>query len=298
MFEGKNVRVGIAPIGWTNDDLPSLGADTPGEQVMSEAALAGYVGCGVGHKFPRDPATLRRALALRNLQVCGIWTSLQFTRKAMHDQTVRAFRDQMDYMKAVGATDLVCAELGHAVHQQPIDVLPNKPVFDDAQWRAMVDGLHQVARIAKDAGMRVCYHPHVGTGVQTAPEIDRLMADTDPDLVGLLYDPGHLHYGGADPIEVGRKHGRRINHVHLKDVRQPVLERAEREGMSFLDSVIEGVFTVPGDGDLDFVTIMRVLDEAGFEGWLEVEAEQDPAKADPLDYAIKARSFLRDVAGV
>ena len=235
MFEGRKVRVGIAPIGWTNDDLPSLGGDTPGEQVMSEAALAGYVGCGVGHKFPRDPATLRRALALRGLEVCGVWTSLQFTRNAMHDQTIRSFRDQMNYMKAVGATDLVCAELGHAVHQQAIDVLPNKPVFDDTQWKAMIAGLHEIGRIAKEAGMSVSYHPHVGTGVQTLPEIDRLMADTDPALVGLLYDPGHLHYGGADPIEVGRRHGRRITHVHLKDVRQKVLDQAKREGMSFLD---------------------------------------------------------------
>jgi inosose dehydratase len=298
MFEGRRVRLGIAPIGWTNDDLPSLGGDTPGEQVMSEAALAGYVGCGIGHKFPRDPAALRRALALRGLEVCGVWTSLQFTRNAMHAQTIRSFRDQMNYMKAVGATDLVCAELGHAVHQQPIDVLPNKPVFTDTQWKAMVDGLHEIGRIAKQAGMSVSYHPHVGTGVQTLPEIDRLMADTDPGLVGLLYDPGHLHYGGADPIEVGRRHGRRITHVHLKDVRQEVLDRAKREGMSFLDSVIAGVFTVPGDGNLDYVEIMRGLDAAGFEGWLEVEAEQDPAKADPLEYATKARTFLRDVAGI
>jgi inosose dehydratase len=298
MFDGRRVRVGIAPIGWTNDDLPSLGGDTPGEQVMSEAALAGYVGCGVGHKFPRDPAALKRALALRGLEVCGVWTSLQFTRNAMREQTIRSFSDQMNYMKAVGATDLVCAELGHAVHQQPIDVLPNKPVFNDEQWKAMIAGLHEVGRIARRAGMSVSYHPHVGTGVQTLPEIDRLMADTDPDLVGLLYDPGHLHYGGADPIEVGRRHGRRITHVHLKDVRQEVLDRAKREGMSFLESVIAGVFTVPGDGNLDYVEIMRVLDKSGFEGWLEVEAEQDPAKADPLEYAIKARTFLREVAGV
>ena len=215
---------------------------------MSEAALAGYVGCGVGHKFPRDPATLRRALKARGLEVCGVWTSLQFTRKAMHDQTIRSFREQMNYMKAVGATDLVCAELGHAVHQQAIDVLPNKPVFDDAQWRAMVEGLHEIGRIAQDAGMSVSYHPHTGTGVQTLPEIDRLMADTDPKLVGLLYDPGHLHYGGADPVEVVSKHGRRITHVHLKDVRQDVLDRAKKEGMSFLDAVVAGVFTVPSDG--------------------------------------------------
>lgn len=297
MFERDRIRLGIAPIGWTNDDRAGLGDEFTYQQVMSEAALAGFEGCGVGHKFPTDPSILNRELSLRGLGVTSRWATLQFTRNAMRERTIAEARGHIAFLKEVGARDLVCAELGHSVHQQPVAVFPNKPVFGDEQWRALVDGLHEVGRMCRENGMVLCYHPHTGTGVQGYDEIARLVEGTDPELVSLLYDTGHLYFCGVDPMRVVRDFGARVAHVHLKDVRQGVMDQVVRDRESFLDGVVAGVFTVPGDGAIDFRPILSALADQGFEGWLEVEAEQDPAKANPLQCARQARAHLRDILG-
>jgi inosose dehydratase len=190
------------------------------------------------------------------------------------------------------------AEQGHSIQGQDRPVFADKPVFDDGAWRRLVDGLNEMGRIAARKGMTLTYHHHMGTGVQTAEEIDRLMAATDPALVSLLLDTGHLTYAGIDPAAVLRKHLRRVRHVHLKDVRRPVLDRVRPEGWSFLRSVREGVYTVPGDGCVDFEPVFQLLADARYQGWMVVEAEQDPAKANPLEYALKARRFIREKAGI
>jgi inosose dehydratase len=160
----------------------------------------------------------------------------------------------------------------------------------------MVDGINRLGEIAHREGMRVCYHHHMGTGVQTRAEVDRFLQDTDPAYVHLLLDTGHLTWAGDDPLALARDHAPRIKHVHLKDIRRPVMEDANLRGMSFLEAVQAGVFTVPGDGDIDFPPILQTLADSGYEGWLVVEAEQDPAKAHPLTYAKKARAYLSEVA--
>jgi inosose dehydratase len=215
----------------------------------------------------------------------------------MEDRTVESFRQQMAFIKEMGGSDVVVAELGHAVHQQPVFVLANKPVFSEEQWSRMVEGLNRLGRMAAEDDMRLCYHHHMGTGVQTRSEVDRLMDDTDPEVVHLLLDTGHLFWAGDDPLDMARAYAGRIRHVHLKDIRRDVLERCMEQKMSFLESVMEGAFTVPGDGVIDFEPIFRTLADAGYEGWLIVEAEQDPNKANPLEYAMKARSYLREVIG-
>lgn len=298
MFDPERVWLGIAPTGWTNDDLPSLGGETSFEQCVSEMALAGFAGCGLGHKAPEDPALLKAALDLRGLRVSGLWFGSWFTVEAMYEQTLERFREVAALLQAVGATDVVMAEMGHAVHLSPVAVLPNSPHFDDRAWRALVDGLHALGREAVERGLRISYHPHVGTGVERAAEIDRLMEDTDPALVTLLFDSGHLAYAGEDPVEIVRRHGDRISHVHLKDVRRPVLEAARERGSSFLQSVLDGVFTIPGQGDVDFPAVLRALAGVGFEGWMVVEAEQDPAVAIPLEQAKLARAYLRSITGL
>jgi len=298
VFDRSRVSIGITPTGWTNDDFPTVGADISFEQCVSEIALAGFEGCSVGHKFPNDPNELRAALELRGLRVSEPWVSTYFTVEDMHAQTVDNFRAQLRFIQAVGGTDLGTAELGHAVHQQPIAVLSNKPVFSDAQWGAMVEGLNALGAEATAAGMRLCYHHHMGTGVQSRAEIDRLLADTDPDAVHLLVDTGHLTWAGADPLALVRDHFARIKHIHLKDIRRPVLEDVTRRGLSFGAAIDAGVFTVPGDGDIDFVPILEELDRRGYTGWLVVEAEQNPQHAHPLTYAKKARAYLRDVTGL
>lgn len=298
MFAPGKILLGITPTGWTNDDLPGLGDEIGFEQCVSEIALAGYQGCSVGHKFPADPAQLRAALELRGLRVSEPWHSTYFTLAEMERQTVEGFRRRMEFVATMGGTDVVLAELGHAVHQQPVALKPNKPVFDADQWGRLVEGLDSLGQMATEAGLRLCYHHHMGTGVQTREEVDRLMADTDPAHVHLLFDTGHLYWSGDDPLKLVSAHAQRIKHVHLKDIRRGIMEDCDRRGLSFLQSVEEGVFTVPGDGDIDFVPILSALANSGYEGWLVVEAEQDPAKAHPLTYALKARRYLREVAGL
>lgn len=297
LFDRDKVYLGITPTGWTNDDKPGIGDDIPFEQCVSEMALAGFEGCSVGHKYPKDPGVLKRELDLRGLRVSEPWASTYFTVEEMEDRTVESFREQMAFIKEMGGSDVVVAELGHAVHQQPVFVLANKPVFSDEQWGSMVEGLNRLGRMAAEDDMRLCYHHHMGTGVQTRSEVDRLMNDTDPEVVHLLLDTGHLYWAGDDPLDMARAHAGRIRHVHLKDIRQDILGRCMERKMSFLESVMEGAFTVPGDGVIDFEPIFRTLADAGYEGWLVVEAEQDPHKANPLEYAMKARSYLREVIG-
>jgi len=296
--DGERVSLGITPTGWTNDDMPALGNEIAFEQCVSEMALAGYEGCSVGHKYPTDPAVLRAALELRGLRVSEPWHSTYFTVHGMDDRNIEGFKSQMAFIGEMGGTDIGLAELGHAVHQQPVALKANKPVFDDEQWKAMVEGLNHLGSLAADDGMRLCYHHHMGTGVQTREEVDRLMAETDPELVHLLFDTGHIYWSGDDPLELARAHAGRIKHVHLKDIRRERMDDCDGRGASFLDGVLEGVFTVPGDGDIDFEPILATLDEAGFEGWLIVEAEQDASKAHPLTYAKKAREHLREIAGI
>ncbi|MEN7546310.1 myo-inosose-2 dehydratase [Rapidithrix thailandica] len=298
MFDESKVFFGITPTGWTNDDNPLIGADISFEQCVSEMALAGFVGCSVGHKYPTDIQELQSALNLRGLRVSEPWASLFFTMNEMYDQTITYFNRQLDFIKTMGGTDLVVAELGHAVHQQSVAVLPNSPTFTEDQWQSLITGLNEIGEIAYNQNMKVCYHPHVGTGVERKPEIDRLMESVDPNLVHLLLDTGHLYYAGENPLEITELYADRIKHCHLKDIRQEVLDSSIQRGLSFLQSVEEGVFTVPGDGVIDFQPIFQVLSDHGYEGWLVVEAEQDPEKATPLLYAQMARTYLKEVTGI
>lgn len=297
MFDGDRVSFGITPTGWSNDDFPDIGEDICFEQSVSEMALAGFDGCSVGHKFPTDPENLHRALGLRGLRVSEPWASTFFTAAGMRERTLAGFRRQLEFMRAVGGDEIVIAELTRAVHQQPVALRANKPVFDDAEWARLLAGLGELGELAAAAGMRLSYHHHMGTGVQTREEIERLLAGTDPAQVHLLLDTGHLLWSGDDPLALVRDHAHRIGHVHLKDLRPGVLERCRREDPSFRDAILQGIFTVPGDGMIDFAPILQALDDAGYTGWLVVEAEQDPAKAEPLVYAKKAREYLHAVTG-
>lgn len=298
MFDRDRVSVGITPTGWTNDDYPLLGDDISFGQCVSEMALAGFEGCSVGHKYPKDPEILAEELGRRGLRVSEPWTSLFFTVNDMRERTIEGFERSMAFIKRMGGSHVVVAELGHAVHQQPVPPIVNKPVFDDAQWAAMVSGLNELGRLAAEAGMVMCYHHHMGTGVMTRAEVDRLMNDVDPEVVHLLLDTGHLYWAGDDPLALARAYADRIRHVHLKDIRHDVMQACNARHLSFIESIIEGVFTVPGDGVIDFKPIFETLADADYAGWLMVEAEQDARKANPLDYARMARRYLRETAGL
>jgi inosose dehydratase len=301
----ENVSFGITPTLWWNDDFINIDIGIPFEQAISEMALAGYVGCSLGHKYPTDPAVLKAALDLRGMNVSEPWVSTYFTINAMKEQTVRKVRQQLDFMKAMEAgnvgkrkADLVVAEFGRAVNPLPLALIANCPVFDDREWGLLVDGLHEIGKIARDEGRRLCYHPHLGTGVMRADAVDRLMASTDPDLVHLLVDTGHLAAVHSDPLEVVRKHAGRVRHMHLKDIRAEAVEKLHAEGLSFEEGIQAGIFTVPGDGAIKtFPQMFEAIAAAGFDGWLIIEAEQNPAKANPLRYAKLARAYLRENLG-
>ncbi len=293
----KDIRLAIAPIGWTNDDMPELGGEIPFEQCISEMALAGFEGSEVGNKYPRDPERLNKALKLRGLTICNAWFSSFLTTKSLVE-VEKDFIKQCDFLFAVGARVIGAAEQGNSIQGKPLPIFDAKPRFTNEEWKRLTEGLNHLGALAKKKGMQLVYHHHMGTGVQTIEEIDRLMERTDPELVGLLYDTGHLVFSGEDHLAVLHKYLKRIKHVHLKNVRFEVMEKAEKEKWSFLQAVRNGVFTVPGDGGLDFVPVFDALKSGGYKGWWVVEAEQDPAKANPLEYALIARKYIKDKAGI
>lgn len=295
---GGRVRLAIAPIAWTNDDLPDLGRENTFEQCISEMALAGFQGSEVGNKYPKDPVVLKRALDLRGLQICNAWFS-SFLTTQPYEEVERAFIAHRDFLHAVGARVIGAAEQGHSIQgKQDVPVFADKPRFTDDEWKRLAEGLNRLGQRAREKGMTLTYHHHMGTGVQTTEEIDRLLAATDPSLLFLLYDTGHLVFSGENPVAVLQKHIRRVRHVHLKDVRMDVLERVKRDRLSFLSAVKQGVFTVPGDGGVSFEPVFKLLRGSGYSGWYVVEAEQDPALANPFEYAVKARAYIRQKAGL
>jgi len=277
------VSLGINPITWTNDDMPELGGDIPLSTCLSETRMAGYAGIELGGKFPREPAVLRPILAEHGLRLISGWYSAQLCRRSAA-QEQDAVASHLDLLAAMGCNVMVFAEGHGSTDGDPSAPLSRRPVLSDGQWPEFCSKLNIVAAHLKQRGVRLAFHHHMGTVVQTEAEVDRLMAHTSDD-VGLLLDTGHLVFAGGDPVGVARRHGARIAHVHCKDVRSNVAAEVLRDDRSFLSAVLDGIFTVPGDGSIDFAAVLRELRPSGYAGWLVVEAEQDPVKAHPLTYA-------------
>ena len=300
MFDTAKVKLGIAPIGWCNDDMPDLGAENTFRQTVSEMALAGFTGCEIGNKYPSDPVELKKQLQLRGMSIASRWFS-SFLLTQPLEQVKADFEKELDFLAAVGCNRINVSEQSYSIQGQldtPVLTGGHKHIMDDREWKLLCDGLNALGRIAADRGFKLCFHHHMGTVVQPAEETDRMMANTDPRYVFLCYDTGHFTFAGEDPLAMLKKYVSRVGHVHLKDMRLPVVEEARKNNWSFLQAVRNGAFTVPGDGDVDFDPVFRVLAEAGYEGWLLVEAEQDPALANPLEYAINARKYIREHTGL
>jgi inosose dehydratase len=285
-----SVRLGISPIGWSNDDLPELGGDIPLDTCLAEAHEAGFEGIELGHKFPRDPALLRPLLADRGLDLVSGWYSGRLLERSVAEE-LEAVEPHRALLAAMGCAVLVYAETTGGIAGDRTRPLSSRPSLLDETWRDFGIRLTELADRLAEQGIRLAYHHHMGTVVETAAEIDRLMATTGGS-VGLLLDTGHLAFAGVDPANIAWRHRLRINHVHCKDVRPGVLARARAADQSFLDAVLDGVFTVPGDGVIDFVAVLTALKAADYRGWLVVEAEQDPAKAPPLVYACCGFAYL------
>lgn len=288
-----SIRIGANPIGWSNDDLQTIGGETPLEVCLAEATEAGFVGMELGHKFPREPEALKAALAPFGLACISGWYSAELLQRDA-DEEMRQLRPHLDLLKAMGATVLVFCETSNAIHgdrSRRLSERPRLPVKDWAEWGRR---LTEVADRTIAEGVRLVYHHHMGTIVETGDDIDALMAATGPS-VHLLLDTGHATWAGADPAALARRYRARISHVHAKDVRPNILEKARTKDWSFLDSVLGegdelGVYTVPGDGSVDYVAVFKEL--MGYSGWVVVEAEQDPKKANPLAYAKRGVAHL------
>jgi len=279
--------------------MPDLGKENTFEQCVSEMALAGFTGSEVGNKYPKDPEVLKKALELRGVEICNQWFSSFLITKPF-EEVEKEFRAQLAFLKAMGAKVIGASEQSYSVQGQlDTPIFGHKYEMNDQEWDTFCTGMNKLGKIAKEEyGIALTFHHHMGTVVQSLAEVDRMMENTDPEYVSLLFDTGHFTYCGEDPLEVVKKYVHRIKHVHLKDIRPEVVEQVKKENMSFLAGVRAGAFTIPGDGCINYDPIFKVLEEAGYEGYMVVEAEQDPAKANPLEYAIRARKFIAEKTGL
>lgn len=288
------VRLGTNPIAWSNDDDRSLGAEIPLSRCLAEAAAAGFTGIEMGHKFPQTAPGLREALAPHGLALVSGWYSGGLMTRDVESE-LRAMAPHTQLLKAMGCSVVIYCETTGAVHGDPqAPVFAQRPVADAATWRRFVDRLNDLGERLAAEGLHLAYHHHMGTVVQTEAELDQLMADTTP-AVGLLFDSGHLAYAGGQPAAAARRHAARIVHVHTKDIRPNIVAQARAEDWPFIAAVRAGAFTVPGDGALPLADILAPLAECGYAGWIVVEAEQDPAEADPGAYARAGYQALRGV---
>jgi inosose dehydratase len=277
------ISIGINPITWSNDDLQSVGGDISLATCLAETASAGYAGIELGHKFPRDATKLKPLLDEYGLALVSGWYSGQLLARDANSET-RAMQGHASLLTAMGCDVLIFAEVTGCIHSAADTRLSQRPRIPVSEWKPFGQRLSEVGKACSDQGLKLCYHHHMGTVVQSAADIDALMQETTDDVY-LLLDTGHAFFAGADPVSLARHYGSRVGHLHCKDVREPIMRTCANRDCSFLDAVLDGVFTVPGDGCIDYPGVFSALAEAGYEGWAVVEAEQDPSVATPSRYA-------------
>jgi inosose dehydratase len=289
-----SLRIGINPLTWTIDDLPEVGGETSLETCLTEARAAGFEGVELGCKFPRTAPELKEALAPHGLALVSGWYSANLLERDAAEE-FEAMRPHRELLSALGCDVVVVAETTRCIHGERGTRLSQRPVLAPSEWPRFAERLDGLGSRLQDAGLTLAYHHHMGTVVQTEDEVDRLMDSCD-DAVSLLLDTGHLTFAGGDPVRTAARHAARIAHVHCKDVRSAVLARSLNRDSSFLDAVLDGVFTVPGDGSVDYPAVLAPIARAGYGGWLVVEAEQDPAVAPSAEYANLGYRNLRRLA--
>ena len=287
------VRIGINPLTWTNDDLPELGEKNSLETCLKEAKQAGYEGVELGRKFPRDAAVLGPILKHHRLDLVSGWYSARLLERSVDDE-VKAMQAHATLLKSLGAKVMVFCEVSRCVHGDRKVPLSKRPKLAEKEWKQFCERLDRIADHLQKQGLKMAYHHHMGTVIQSEDEVDRMMDGTSK--VGLLLDSGHLTFAGGDPLRALERHAKRIVQVHCKDIRSDQLAQARKQDMSFLEAVLGDVFAVPGDGSIDFNPILRALAGHGYAGWLVVEADQDPAKAHPLTHARLGHDCLRPLA--
>ena len=288
------IRWGVSPIAWCNDDMQELGAETTLDELLSDVRDIGFDGVELGNKFPRDPEVLAPIMAGYGLDIVGGWYSSNLLVRDA-DAEIDALAKHLALLEAMGSSVFILAETSNAVHGDRTSRLDAHPVLAAGQWDQFGERLNRVAAFVNGRGLRFAYHHHLGTVVETQNELDRFFEVTG-DHVGLVLDTGHALYGGIDPVRIVETHPERVQHVHCKDIRRGRYNQLRASGASFLNGVVSGMFTAPGDGDFDYAPFMRALARIDYSGWIVIEAEQDPAVADPREYSRLGLATLQRLA--
>lgn len=290
------IRFGTNPIAWSNDDDQTLGAHITLEECLTDAGKIGFDGIENGHKMPHDPKELAKVLKPHGLAFVSAWYSLELLERTVEEEII-AIQPHLDRLKAMGCTVCIACETSNAIHGADGMAVNDKPNLLLADWPQYGAKLEAVAKHCEAQGLPMVYHHHMGTIVETPEEIDLLMEHTGPSMK-LLFDTGHCLFGGGDPAKVLKKHVARLGHFHAKNIRADVMKEVREKGLSFLEGVRKGVFTVPGDkeGAVDFPSALKVAATAGYEGWLVIEAEQDPDVRNPFEYQSLGLKSLKEMA--
>ena len=289
-----SIKLGIAPIAWSNDDMPELGGETTLEQCLSEASKAGFTGIESGGKFPKNSKELIPKLEKENLQLCSGWYGATLLKNTPKEE-FELMREQMDLFKDCKSPCMVFAEVTNSVQGDPKTPLSKKPKLSEDQWELLISRINEISKMMIDENMPLAYHHHMGTVIETEDETRRLIESTS-DSVKLLIDTGHMLFAGGNSIKLTEDFMERIVHVHCKDIRKNILEKSLKNDSTFRQAFLDGAFTVPGDGCIDYKPFLTVLKNKNYEGWLVVEAEQDPAKANPFEYAKIGYNYLSKTA--
>ena len=284
------VKLGMSPISWTNDDLPELGGDTSLETCLKETRLAGFSGTELGGKFPNNPNSLKKVLEAHELKLISGWYSGTLLKNKLNDEKIKLDKMLKLFVK-VGASVLVYGETYNTVQNNKDKPLNSRPRLSEFDIKQYGQDLSNLADYCLDKGVPLSFHHHMGTVVETQNEIEQLM-DNTRESVGLLLETGHLLFANGDYEKIISAFGNRINHVHAKDIRENILKKVDKTKDSFLDCVLNGIFTVPGDGCINYRKFIKRLKDIKYSGWIVVEAEQDPLKANPFEYARKGYNTL------
>tara|TARA_B100000029_G_scaffold493927_1_gene557008 strand:- start:1519 stop:2415 length:897 start_codon:yes stop_codon:yes gene_type:complete len=285
-----SVKLGIAPIAWSNDDMPELGGDTSLETCLSEARQAGFIGIESGGKFPKTSKELIPILEKFRLKLCSGWYGANLLKHSVKEE-MDQIRDQLNLFKDCKAPCIVFAEVTNSIQGDEKKPLSKRPKMNKDNWSNFCNKINEMGKRLEDEGMPLAYHHHMGTVIESQDDTMRLLENTN-DSVKLTLDTGHMLFAGGDSLKIIKDFGEKIVHVHCKDMRKKVLEKSIKEDLSFRHAFLEGAFTVPGDGCIDYKPILNELKKINYDGWFVVEAEQDPNKANPLEYAMKGYSYL------
>ena len=284
------VKLGIAPIAWSNDDMPELGGDTPLEQCLSEASEAGFIGIESGGKFPKQSKDLLPLLEKHNLNLCSGWYGANLRNNSVKEE-IDLIQDQLALFKDCNSPCMVFAEVSGSVQGDPNKRLSERPKMDLEESKSFYKKISEIGKYLEDEGMPLAYHHHMGTVIETHEDTTRLMENTS-DNVKLTLDTGHMLFAQGNSKKILEDFNSRIIHIHCKDIRKNILENSLENDLSFRESFLDGVFTVPGDGCIDYEPLFKILYENSYENWLIIEAEQDPIKANPLEYAKIGYTYL------